>query len=98
MQRELYLRRLDLLATALRGAGVPTRPPAGGFYLWVGRRAVTPGRSSSRLAEVAGVVASPGEFYGDAAPSHVRLAVVQPDERLELVAERLAATGDLLTR
>jgi aspartate/methionine/tyrosine aminotransferase len=52
----------------------------------------------SRLAEVAGVVGSPGEFYGDAATDRVRLAVVQPDDRIELVAERLAAAGALLTR
>jgi len=30
---------------------------------------------------------APGEFYGGA--DHVRLAVVQPDDRLELVGGRL---------
>jgi aspartate/methionine/tyrosine aminotransferase len=34
---------------------------------------------------------SPGEFYGSAGRDHVRIAVVQPTERIELVAERLAA-------
>jgi aspartate/methionine/tyrosine aminotransferase len=32
---------------------------------------------------------SPGEFYGPAGADHVRIAVVQPDERIELVASRL---------
>ena len=32
---------------------------------------------------------SPGEFYGPAAAGHVRIAVVQTDDRLELVAQRL---------
>ena len=37
----------------------------------------------------AGTVVSPGEFYGEAGSGHVRVAVVQPDERLELIARRL---------
>jgi aspartate/methionine/tyrosine aminotransferase len=34
-------------------------------------------------------VVSPGEFYGPDGAGHVRIAVVQPDDRLELVARRL---------
>ena len=33
---------------------------------------------------------SPGDLYGDGGAGHVRVAVVQPMERLALVAERLA--------
>jgi aspartate/methionine/tyrosine aminotransferase len=48
------------------------------------------------LAEEAGVVVSPGTLYGetpgDGSREHVRIAVVQPDERIELVASRLAAS------
>jgi aspartate/methionine/tyrosine aminotransferase len=36
---------------------------------------------------------SPGELYGDAGAPFVRIAVVQPDERLALVASRLSALG-----
>jgi aspartate/methionine/tyrosine aminotransferase len=36
---------------------------------------------------------SPGEFYGAEAADHVRVAVVQPDDRIALVAQRLAAAG-----
>jgi aspartate/methionine/tyrosine aminotransferase len=32
---------------------------------------------------------SPGEFYGPASSGFVRVAVVQPDAAVELVAERL---------
>jgi aspartate/methionine/tyrosine aminotransferase len=35
------------------------------------------------------VVVSPGEFYGGVSDQFVRVAVVQPDDRIELVAERL---------
>lgn len=41
------------------------------------------------LAERAGAIASPGRFYGDGGRGHVRLAVVRPDEAIELVARRL---------
>ena len=37
-------------------------------------------------------MASPGELYGEAGAGFVRVAVVQPDERIALVASRLAAT------
>ena len=33
---------------------------------------------------------SPGEFYGPAGAGFVRVAVVQPDDRIALVADRLA--------
>jgi hypothetical protein len=32
---------------------------------------------------------SPGDFYGPAASKFVRVAVVQPDAKLSLVAQRL---------
>ena len=41
-----------------------------------------------------GLLASPGELYGADGRGFVRVAVVQPMERLGLVAERL---GDRLT-
>jgi aspartate/methionine/tyrosine aminotransferase len=36
-----------------------------------------------------GALASPGDFYGEAGADHVRIAVVQPDDRIDLVARRL---------
>ena len=43
------------------------------------------------LARDGGILVSPGDLYGDGdGAGHVRVAVVQPMERLALVAERLA--------
>lgn len=87
-QRERYRRRLNRLAEVL-GAwlGTDVTLPAGGFYLWVptddGWHLV------ERLAGEAGALASPGEFYGAGGADFVRFAVVQPDDRIELVADRL---------
>ena len=41
------------------------------------------------LAVEGGMMVSPGESYGSAGRGHVRVAAVQPDDRIELAAERL---------
>ena len=45
---------------------------------------------SEWLADHAGLLVSPGELYGPDGSGHVRVAVVQPMDRLELVAQRLS--------
>jgi aspartate/methionine/tyrosine aminotransferase len=103
IQRERYRRRLELLAGSLREAGLDATVPRGTFYLWVPApawacdEARSDGRDSAwvltdALAEAGGMLVSPGEFYGNSGRGHVRIAVVQPDERLELVSRRLAAS------
>jgi len=90
-QRQRYRERLDRLQSVLRLAGVDAPLPGGGFYLW----APAPGGDDwglvERLATEAGLLASPGEFYGEAGRGYVRLAAVAPLERLDLVASRLGA-------
>ena len=44
------------------------------------------------MAERGGASVSPGEFYGAQARQFVRIAVVQPDDRIELVARRLTTS------
>jgi aspartate/methionine/tyrosine aminotransferase len=88
VQRERYRRRLELMATTLsRWSGVEIPLPAGGFYLWAD---VGDGWGfTERLAKEGGALVSPGEFYGQAGTNFVRVAVVQPDDQLALVARRL---------
>jgi succinyldiaminopimelate transaminase len=88
-QRERYLRRLVRLRTLLDAAGYPCELPSGAFYLWVPAPGGDAWSAARDLAERAGVVVSPGEFYGAAA--HFRVAAVQPDERIELAAARVGA-------
>ena len=40
------------------------------------------------------MIVSPGEFYGEAGRNFVRVALVEPDERLALVAKRLTDSGE----
>jgi aspartate/methionine/tyrosine aminotransferase len=94
-QRERYAQRLRYLAEVLTRAGCPAAPPAGGFYLWV----AVPDRWSDAwalagdLAHRAGMLVSPGDLYGNDGAGYVRVAVVQPMDRLELVAGRLEEAG-----
>ncbi len=95
VQRERYRSRLAGLADVLTAAGLDVGLPQGGFYLWVPAPEGDAWALVARLAEQAGVLASPGEFYGQAGAGHVRFAVVESDERLALIGDRLAASGGL---
>jgi aspartate/methionine/tyrosine aminotransferase len=92
-QRQRYAERLSFLSAALTEAGCPVAPPAGGFYLWV----PVPERwddgwaLAADLAGGAGLLVSPGDLYGERGSRFVRVAVVQPMERLAVVADRLRA-------
>jgi aspartate/methionine/tyrosine aminotransferase len=89
VQRDVYLERLQYFAGVLEAwSGAPVAMPGGGFYLWM----PAPGGAwpfTERLAAEGGALVSPGEFYGSAGAAHVRVAMVQPMERLQLVARRL---------
>jgi succinyldiaminopimelate transaminase len=88
VQRDRYSARLRRMAEILqRWSGLDVPLPAGGFYLWF--RVGDAWAFTERLARDAGTLVSPGDFYGAAGSEYVRVAVVQPDERIELVAERL---------
>ena len=91
-QRHVYLRRLELMARILRDwSGLDIPLPAGGFYLWFD--AHDGWAFAEQLATVGGALVSPGDFYGSGGAHNVRVAVVAPDERLELVGTRLRAAG-----
>jgi succinyldiaminopimelate transaminase len=91
-QRARYARRLERCQGLLADIGVDVPLPAGAFYLWAPAPEGDAWALAAALAERAGMLVSPGEFYGVAGASYVRLAMVQPDERLDLVAARLAAS------
>ena len=89
-QRERYRGRLEAMALALGKAGIDAPRPAGAFYLWVPAPDGDAWALTRHLAEVGGALVSPGDFYGPDGAGFVRGAVVQPDDRIALVAERLA--------
>jgi succinyldiaminopimelate transaminase len=89
VQRRLYHARLVRMQQILAALGVDAPLPGGGFYLWVPAPGGDAWAWTDHLAATAGLLVSPGEFYGSAGADHVRIAMVAPMERLELVASRL---------
>ena len=92
VQRAVYRARLELLAGALKTLDVDAPMPEGSFYLWCSKEGMDGWALATLLAQRSGLVVSPGELYGDPGVNFVRIAVVQPDERLELAAARLEAS------
>jgi succinyldiaminopimelate transaminase len=94
-QRERYRERLTFFRDVLAGVGVAADPPAGSFYLWAAAPHGDAWGLTSWLAKWGGVLVAPGELYGPAGQGHVRVALVQPIERLRLVADRLRQAPDV---
>jgi aspartate/methionine/tyrosine aminotransferase len=89
VQRDVYLRRLERLATVLsKWSGFNIDLPKGGFYLWFDAK--DGWAFAEKLANEGGALVSPGDFYGAGGANNVRVAVVAPDSKIELVAKRLA--------
>jgi aspartate/methionine/tyrosine aminotransferase len=91
VQRVRYLARMRRLVDVLAAAGYPAELPDGAFYLWFEVPGGDAWAAARDLAEQAGIVVSPGEFYGEHSAGYVRVAAVQPDDRIELAASRVGA-------
>lgn len=88
-QRHKYLKRLQWAAKLFGDRyNIPISLPGGGFYLWVEAPDGDDWGFAERLASEAGVLVSPGEFYGSASRGYVRMAMVLRDEQLGLVESR----------
>lgn len=87
-QAERYRRRIARTVDVLvRWSGITVPIPEGGFYLWFD--AGDGWAFAERLAREGGALVSPGDLYGAGGAHNVRVAMVQPDDRIELVARRL---------
>ena len=89
-QRDVYARRLHALTEALGAYGYDAVMPQGGLYIWA------PARSGDCWADMAdlsrlGILASPGEFYGDG--RYLRFSSTINDEQLELALGRLRSAA-----
>ena len=88
VQAQVYRRRLERTAQVLsKWSGRTIDLPAGGFYLWFDAK--DGWEFAERLATEGGALVSPVDFYGAGGSNNVRVAVVQPDDRIELLAQRL---------
>ena len=96
-QRERYRARLHRLQEVLKAIGYAAHLPDGAFYLWVEAPDGDAWAAARDIAGKAGVVVSPGEFYGPAGATHVRVAAVAPHDRIELAAARVGLEPEIVS-
>ena len=89
-QRDIYARRLHALTEALGAYGYDAVMPQGGLYIWAQARS---GDCWADMAELSrlGILASPGEFYGDG--RYLRFSSTIADEQLDLALGRLRSAA-----
>lgn len=88
-QRERYLARRAVLKPALEAAGFRIDDSDGSLYLWATRGEDC--RATVDWLAERGILAAPGDFYGEAGARHVRIALTASDERIAAAAARLTA-------
>jgi LL-diaminopimelate aminotransferase len=85
---KIYRERRDALLNGLRGLGLDVKPPKATFYVW----AHVNGKASdfsTMLLEKAGIVATPGNGFGEYGEGYVRFALTQSVERINEAVERM---------
>ena len=87
-QLERYRARRARLLGALQQAGFRVDRSEGSLYLWATRN--EPCRDTIDWLADRGILAAPGDFYGDAGARHVRIGLTAPDERIDAAATRLS--------
>ena len=92
--REIYTERRDILVAGLKKLGINVEPPKATFYVWFEAPAGYDSSSfAALLLEKAGIVATPGNGFGDPGEGYVRMALTVSKERLQEAVERIAAIG-----
>lgn len=90
-QRARYAERRSYARARLADAGLVDAGGPSSFYLWA--RSADPAEDgwavTARLAE-SGTLVAAGDLYGEGGAGYVRIALVQPLERLELAFDRIA--------
>ncbi|MFF6969854.1 MULTISPECIES: succinyldiaminopimelate transaminase [Streptomyces] len=90
-QRARYAARRAALRTALEGHGFRIEHSEASLYLWA-TRGESCWETVAHLAGL-GILVAPGDFYGEAGESFVRVAFTATDERVDAAVKRLAAAG-----
>lgn len=88
--RKIYRERRNLLYDGLSGLGMQLAKPKATFYLWV---KVPPRFTSMQFAahllDRAGVLATPGNGFGDAGEGYIRFALTASAGRIQEAVERI---------
>ncbi len=98
-QRARYAARRARLVPALERFGLVHDGGPSAFYLWLrsAGEAASAWQLAERLAAV-GTLVAPGDLYGPAGESHVRLAMSITDQHVDRTVERLGAASPATNR
>ena len=86
-QSARYLKRRKILQPALESAGFKVEFSDAGLYIWCTRDEES-WKSVEWLANL-GILATPGNFYGNAGAKHIRVALTSTDEKISDAASRI---------
>lgn len=95
--RKTYRERRDVIVDGLRGIGWNVSKPKAAMYVWT---RMPDGWKSAEdfaveLGLATGVIMSPGAGFGRAGDGFVRMALVEPKERLEEAVRRIKKWGKI---
>jgi len=87
---KIYERRRDVMVKGLREIGLEVDLPKATFYLWFQvPKGYTSAQFATLLIEQAGIVATPGNGFGEAGEGYLRMALTVDEKRLKEAIERL---------
>jgi LL-diaminopimelate aminotransferase len=87
---KIYEKRRDVMVKGLREIGLEVDQPKATFYLWIQvPRGYTSAQFASLLIEQAGIVATPGNGFGEEGEGYIRMALTVDETRLNEAIERL---------
>jgi LL-diaminopimelate aminotransferase len=85
-----YERRRDILVKGLREIGLEVERPKATFYLWIQvPRGYTSTQFATLLLEQGGIVATPGNGFGEEGEGYIRMTITVDETRLREAIERL---------
>ena len=87
---QIYEKRRNLMVKGLREIGLTLDQPRATFYLWIRvPEKQTSAQFAALLLEKAGIVATPGNGFGDAGEGYIRMALTVDESRLREAIDRL---------
>ena len=85
-----YERRRDLMVKGLREIGLEVDLQRATFYVWFqAPRGYSSGQFAELLLEKGGIVATPGNGFGEAGEGYIRMALTVDEKRINEAIERL---------
>ena len=91
---KVYTERRDILVDGLVELGLSVEKPRATFYVWIEvPKGYNSAEFTSHLLSKGGIVATPGNGFGEAGEGYVRMALTVDKERMKEAVERIKSIG-----